>query len=706
MHRGGGEHRIELKEVDQPRLFAFLRELADRAGAPRPHKVYVSPAVNAAVFYDLSLLNLVLPARKNLEIGLGLVNALTLGELRAVLAHEFGHFAQRAMTVGRWVYSAQQIAAHLVARRDALDQTLVALSAWDVRVAWIGWVMRLVVWSIRSLVDTVFRGVLLLQRALSRQMEFDADLVAVALTGSDALVHALYKLESADRAWQQALSFAGAEIERGRRPHDLFAVQSEIAARLDALLGQQAEGGVPRPAADADPAAHRLFQSDLAQAPRMWMSHPPSREREDNAKRHYRPQAIDPCPAWNLFDQVQALREAATAAQLGAAVQDMPVDVAVPGEPPPAEPWRQELARSFERRSFEARYRGVYISRPLTRHAVRVSALLEPEGQPLPALDRLYPAVLVSAMDRLRGLERECDQLDALRRGVAQAPGGVIRHRGEVLRRRNLANAVARVRAERDEAAEQLWAHDRRCRSAHMAVAAELGAGWPEHLRSTLAALHYAEHTEAHLQDLHGHLGNIIAFEGTARRVGKKGLKRVLVAATALGEALERVGREAKEVQLGAALQRRLGIQDWAEAVGSIEMSVPDKSNIAPWLDVSARWMARLSSVFGALRMQALEQLLEAEAQVAGQVLSGTAAAWPRAPRCCLPAMPPCSAAPSASDMHSRGCGPVFSWPTVGFPAWPVLRWPAASSAACWPSAEVPAWPVWSSTTDWGNRSL
>ena len=87
--------------------------------------------VNTGVFYDLSIANLLIPSRKNLEIGLGLVNVLTLGELKAVVAHEFGHFAQRTMAVGRWVYIAQQIAGHIVARRDALDTFLARLSSWN-----------------------------------------------------------------------------------------------------------------------------------------------------------------------------------------------------------------------------------------------------------------------------------------------------------------------------------------------------------------------------------------------------------------------------------------------------------------------------------------------------------------------------------------------------------------------------------------------
>jgi Zn-dependent protease with chaperone function len=192
---------IEVTASEQPRLFAFINRLADEAGAPRAHRVFLSPRVNAAVFYDLSVLNLFFPSRKNLEIGLGLVNAVSLGELKAVLAHEFGHFGQRSMAVGRWVYIAQQIAGHIIAKRDALDAFLRGLSRFDLRIAWVGWLLSLIVWSIRSLTETVFRVVVLAQRALSREMELQADLVAVSLTGSDALIHALYKLNVADEAW-------------------------------------------------------------------------------------------------------------------------------------------------------------------------------------------------------------------------------------------------------------------------------------------------------------------------------------------------------------------------------------------------------------------------------------------------------------------------------------------------------------------------
>ena len=100
----GGSKDFEITREQQPRLFEFLDRLAAETKAPRPHKVFLSGGVNACVFYDLSILNFLLPSRKNLEIGLGLVNSLTLTEFKAVLAHEFGHFAQSTMAMKRIVF--------------------------------------------------------------------------------------------------------------------------------------------------------------------------------------------------------------------------------------------------------------------------------------------------------------------------------------------------------------------------------------------------------------------------------------------------------------------------------------------------------------------------------------------------------------------------------------------------------------------------
>jgi Zn-dependent protease with chaperone function len=152
---------LEVTAKGQPELFEFLNQLAKDTGAPRPHRVFLSPRVNAAVFYDLSILNLIFPSKKNLDIGLPLVNVLTISEFKAVLAHEFGHFAQRSMAVGRWVYVAQQIARHLINKRDALDRFLAGLSHVGFGIFWVGWLLSTIVWAIRALVESVFSVVVI-----------------------------------------------------------------------------------------------------------------------------------------------------------------------------------------------------------------------------------------------------------------------------------------------------------------------------------------------------------------------------------------------------------------------------------------------------------------------------------------------------------------------------------------------------------------
>ncbi len=607
--RGSTGNPFEVTAAQQPELFKFLHELADRAGAPRPHRVFLSAGVNAAVFYDLSLLNLVIPSRKNLEIGLGLVNALSLGELRAVLAHEFGHFAQRAMAVGRWVYVAQQIAAHLVARRDKLDQFLHQVSRVDFRIAWIGWCLGVVVWSIRSLVDSAFQGVVLMQRALSREMEMNADLVAVSLTGSDALVHALHKLQAADDAWARALGFAASERSRGRRVSDLFSVQSEIVTQMGRLLNDPHHGSVPPMDATCEPAQHRLFRAELAQPPQMWLTHPLNHEREANAKRRYVSARIDGRSAWAVFAQPEALRREVTGRLLGPEPSAVDDDAS-----------QQALRAQFEREALHSRYRGIYFGRSAVRAAARTAQLYEPvAGVPTAQeLAALYPESLREDMEQLRTLEKEVHQLRALKEGTLKAPDGQIHHRGKNVRRSQLAALVDRLERQLAEVTQRLQAHDRKCRSLHLALASQWERGWPEYLRGLLSLVHYAEHTEADLRDLQGVLATTVHFAVATRHVGEKDMQRVLLAANHVTEALQAVYKNADAVQLDAALLQGLGVESWKACLGTLGLPYADRNNIKDWLDAVQGWIDHVANRCVGLRLHALEALLKAEAMLAG----------------------------------------------------------------------------------------
>ena len=613
---GGTEGSVEITPEQQPRLFAFLYELADAAVAPRPHRVFLSARVNAAVFYDLSALNLIFPSKKNLEIGLALVNALSLGEFRAVLAHEFGHFTQRSMAVMRWGYLAQQIAAYLVTRRDKLDELLLRLSHLDVRVAWVGWILSLIVWSIRSLVDTAFGMVVLLQRALSREMEFQADLVAVALTGSDALVHALHRLQAADDSWDRTLNMVGQEHAGGRIPRDVFPLHRRVMERMGGILSDPAYGRVPAIPADR-PEAHRLFKAELAQPPRMWLTHPLNHDREANAKRRYVSAPIDDRSAWTLFDNPEAVREQVTTALLDSELkQTVPIENSLAA-----------VNAQFESEYLNSRYRGVYLGRSVVRAAVRPEMLVEPPPNDWRRrLDDLYPESLVEDIARLRSLRRELSQLRALRSGALKPPDEGIRHRGRTIALGDLPQVIGEVEREVAEVEARLASGDRMRRSVYLAAANELGDGWAPYLQGLLAALHYADHTTANLEDLHELLGHTVAMVTVTRRVSSRGRARVVAAANELQRALHDVFAQSKEVILDAPLLAALGrgITSWSELFEPLKLGTATKENIGEWLKVVDGWVHQATGACSALQNAALQQLLLTEASLAEHIKAGT----------------------------------------------------------------------------------
>lgn len=603
----------EVSDKEQPRLFAFLRELADAAGAPRPHRVFLSDRVNASVFYDLSLINLIMPSRKNLEIGLPLVNAMPLGELRAVLAHEFGHFAQQSMAVGRWVYVARQVASDLVARRDKFDGFLNGLANADLRLRVFMWLPQLVVWSIRSLVESAFRLVVVAESALSREMEMQADLVAVSLTGSDALVHALHRLRAADDAWGRAVGFVRGERAQGRATRDAFAVQSHITQRMGSLLAGEGYGEVP-PLPQDNPAAHRIFKPELAQPPKMWQSHPLNHEREANAKRLYVAAAIDQASAWSLFSDPAGLRERMSAGLLEGEWDKEAGETEL-------EASLRKLGTYYRREQFHERYSGAYFGRALARHAADHHKLATPVDPQRPArLEQaatFYPASLRDDMRQLRLLAAEREQLQALLDGRAHLSGASVQLRGVSYRARDVPVALVHVGEEIAAVEGRLQAHDRMVRGWHQSMAAQLGGGWREYLGGLLALLHYAEHTEANLEDAHGLLRNTAGVVTAVRQVSDKGVARVISDANELHFLLEQIYRPSGAPELDTMLAARLEAEEgWRGMLGEFTLPLAGRENLNQWMGAIDGWVGHVSGTLTALRAAALEQLLLTETLV------------------------------------------------------------------------------------------
>lgn len=615
VQRGGASNDIEVTADQYPKLFGFLHRLADEAGAPRPHRVFLSNTVNACVFYDLSILNLIFPSRKNLEVGLPLVNVLTAAEFKAVLAHEFGHFAQRTMAIGTWVYIAQQIAGQVISRRDALDTFLRQLSRIDPRIGWIGWVLSLIIWSIRSLLDTVFRFVVIAQRALSRQMEFQADLVAVSLTGSDALVHALHKLRAADDAWDRTLTFANSRLANDKSVEDMFTVQSKIMARMAQILDDPEYGCVP--ACETDPEKHRIFKTELASAPRMWSTHPDNVDRENNAKQRYVAAPLDERGAWEIFDNVDALRKSASA----------DIFKNIEATPEPIDETLDALTIFYSRANMDGRYRGAYWGRSVVRCASSVKELFNPPvaaSLVMEELANLYPDSLATDLQQLRELEKERNQLEALRDGFLEAPGKIIRFRDRQLKKSQLPAVIAEVAEELEEARAKVWEHDRRCRTVHLAAAGSVGKGWAQYLVGLTKALHYADHMEANLRDAQGLMHNVLAIVMADGKVTSSELKRLLKSANVLHDVMLEPYKHAEHIQLDDVLLSELGVSSWAEAMGEFDLPPATDDNANDWMRVIDGWVDSVARPLASLRAEALDVLLKTEGNISSWIKTST----------------------------------------------------------------------------------
>lgn len=628
------DHLRELDPEEEPELLAFVHRVADETGARRPARIFLSDRVNAAVFYDAGLWNLIVPTRKNLEIGLGLVNVLSLDEFKAVVAHEFGHFAQRSMGIGSWVYLAQQLVGDLVSRRDALDRFLEGLSYFDLRVAWVGWIMRLIVWALRSVVDQAFRGVVMLNRALSRQMELQADLVSVRVSGSDSLCHALHRLSAADQSWTAAANFTAGEAMAGRAVEDLFAVQTRLIARHAEVHDQPDWGCTPERPAEAEAAAFRVFRRRLAEAPRMWATHPPNHEREANAKATYIPSVADPRSAWELFADPEGTRREATrrfVARVRAAELE---DGGAPGGGGAGEDGeelvRVELSQTlaqvdaqFDRPHLQRRYQGLYTSRGLTRLAAEEPGLIDDPGNlPREALlariDALYPHALSEDIALIEELGEELGALEALRDGFLEAPGGVIVHRGRQLRRRELPEAIAATRSEWEAVQARIFAAFREARGVHLACARAMGSGWEAHLRGLLGLVHYAEHAGADLEDAGGHFRHVVQIVLADGRVSKAEVQRTLSSGEDLQRTVQAIYAERGGVRLGAALAELLEAGSWAELLpGELGLFPPSQQDLATgWIGHAESWVRGLGGALGRLGGRSLDLLVEAEAHV------------------------------------------------------------------------------------------
>lgn len=296
------ETRVEVFETECPDLFAMIRDVAGKTGCKMPKHVYLSPDVNACVFYDTSFWSIFFPIKKNLEIGLGLFDGTSVEEVKSIIAHEFGHFSQNSMKVGSTVYVTNTVLHDLIYAEDFWDRFVDKWCLSDTGVIrFFGVLTRGLTNIIKRLTFYVYKFVQKGYLKLSRYMEYDADNIACQCVGSDNFISAMCKIDSLsnkDGLYKHLLSNL---IDEKKIVANYFIgkrIVANIIPNKDMPVLQYDEQLI-KPI--------RTFEIESrVKVEDVWSSHPSLEDRLDNARAQHCPATVsgNPIPAWSLIPDV------------------------------------------------------------------------------------------------------------------------------------------------------------------------------------------------------------------------------------------------------------------------------------------------------------------------------------------------------------------------------------------------------------------
>ncbi len=176
-------HAVEVDERSAPGLLAIVKRLADRAGIPMP-KVYIIPEQVPNAFATGRN-----PSHAAVAVTEGLLDLLDEEEIEAVLAHELSHVRHYDILIGTvaatiagaiaWIANIMQFGAIFGGGRDSNSPNPILM-------------------LVMSIILPLAAGII--QMAVSRSREFEADAGAARLTGHpEWLASALMKLENYNR---------------------------------------------------------------------------------------------------------------------------------------------------------------------------------------------------------------------------------------------------------------------------------------------------------------------------------------------------------------------------------------------------------------------------------------------------------------------------------------------------------------------------
>lgn len=401
---------IEIKENEEPRLFALIRELTREIGTDFPKKVYLTRDVNAAVFYDSSFWRMFFPTKKNLQIGLGLVNAVTETELKAVLAHEFGHFSQKTLKVGSYVYNVNRVIYNMLYDNDSYGNLLQRWSNFSWVFAICAWIGIQIIMGIQWILQKMYGIVNVRYMELSREMEFEADQIAASVVGSKPLIDSLLRLQLASDALQNLINFYQEQIAKEEIAENIYPQHQYLMTTLAKENHLKIENNLPFVTLESV----SKFDRNKVVIENQWESHPSTADRVA----HLEELGFDAEPsldtAWSLFENAQKWQDKFT--------KDIFSEIKFSKTPSrlSLENFKAEYSTYKEKYSFDKRYNDFYnfndisefnMERIIDRIHSNSSKVTITENT---TLEEIFNEKNTELLLKQQGLEHDCLILEAI----------------------------------------------------------------------------------------------------------------------------------------------------------------------------------------------------------------------------------------------------------------------------------------------------
>lgn len=300
--------RMSLAPHEHPLLYAFVERLCATVGAPTPARIDVDTEVNASASFGRGLWSVVGGGDLVLTIGLPLAAGLPLNQLTGILAHEFGHFRQgSAMRLGYLINRINSWFARVVFERDAWDVRLARLSQEAFPVSLFALLLMVTIYLTRRVLWLLVIALHAVSCYLSRQMEFDADLSEIYISGSRVFERTSMNLY----ALGVARDWAHDDLEASWR-------ENRLSDNLPALVMTNVERLQKKPKTAA-----KIKNAVLELKTEFLDTHPATSERIERARRQNALGTFQLSPpAHVLFNNFEALCQKATLAYYRQALGD------------------------------------------------------------------------------------------------------------------------------------------------------------------------------------------------------------------------------------------------------------------------------------------------------------------------------------------------------------------------------------------------